>query len=543
MEIVDEEQRFNSGTAVLNEQSIKTYCLFINGKDVDSGKYEYFPYSEKAIVDYKTAYRIVACLKKGIYHPEADEYIYAKYCVADDDMNKQAIQAAYDAGKKFKYFPINVRRKILDDIHKNLLEKKEELLNLFVIEGHPRKLAEWEFSGMEKAYRSESLDFFRDELWSRINAKNEEIYLVRKPDGVVCVSPPKNASCSNSLTAGFALLGGNTIVLKPPLRMPLATIYLWREIVWKAAKDNGAPDGTINIILGNSKKITDEWLESPLVNDVIYFGNSEKGLEIGKQIYLAGKKPILELSGNDIMFVWKDADIGGAVNSLLDAFLGSTQICMVPKTAVIHSDIYKDFLDALVCEVKKLKVGLPSDPQTCLTPVMMIKEFYEFLEDALDKGAILACGGERVDHRGENAKDGIFINPSVLSIEDDCKALDMKIVKEENFFPLLPLVKMSGISDEDIFNKMVSMSNSNEYGLRTSLWIKSDLYTDKFMQAVNNSGLFRINSRHVDFSLYLSTHGGTGKTGGPCGEMNYVWQKTTHLQGISLMRERTSVAK
>ncbi|MFA6321537.1 MAG: aldehyde dehydrogenase [Candidatus Omnitrophota bacterium] len=518
---------------------MRTFTLLANGQDLDTGTYEYFPYADQVIKDFKTPYRIISSLKKGVNVPNADDYVYAKYCVGDNETNKKAIEAAYKASQKFRYFPVSIRRKILGDIHKNLLERKEELLNLFVIEGHPRKLCEWEFSGMEKAYRPESLNFFKSELWREIGRKsNETMYMVRKPDGVVCISPPKNAPCSNSLTAGFALLGGNTLIVKPPLRTPLATIFLWKEIVWKAAKDNGAPDGTINIVIGNSKKITDEWMGSPLINDIIYFGPSEKGLEIGKNIFLAGKKPILELSGNDMLFVWKDADIENAINSLLDAFLGSTQICMVPKAAIIHESIYDRFLKKFSDELKKMKVGLPSEPRTCLTPVMMMKEFNEFLEDALNKGAKLVQGGERVNYDGNKDERGVFINPAIVSIEGSDKALEMKVVREENFFPLLPLVKVRGSSDEDIFKKMITMANSNEYGLRTSLWVRSSLYTRKFIRYLHNSGLIRINSRHVDFSLFLSTHGGTGKTGGPYGEMNYIWQKTTHLQGISLTRDK-----
>jgi len=518
---------------------MRIFTLLVNGQDLDTGAYEYFPYTDQVIKDFKTPYKVISSLKKNISVPSANEYIYAKYCIDEDETNKKAIESAYNASQKFRYFPVSIRRKILGDIHKNLLEKKEELLNLFVVEGHPRKLCEWEFSGMEKAYRPESLDFFKDELWTEVGrGKNETMYLARKPDGVVCVSPPKNAPCSNSLTAGFALLAGNTLIVKPPLRTPLATIFLWKEIVWKAAKANGAPDGTVNIVIGNSKKITDEWIESPFVNDIMYFGTSEKGLEIGKRIYLAGKKPILELSGNDMLFVWKDADLDNAINSLLDAFLGSTQICMVPKAAIIHESIYDRFLKKFSVELRKMKVGLPSDPKTCLTPVMMMKEFNEFLEDAIEKGAKLIQGGEKVNYEGNKDNKGAFIIPAIVSIENGEKALEMKVVKEENFFPLLPLVKVKGSNDEDIFKKMMTIANSNEYGLRTSLWVKSSLYTRKFIRYIHNSGLIRINSRHVDFSLFLSTHGGTGRTGGPYGEMNYIWQKTTHLQGISLTRDK-----
>ena len=59
------------------------------------------------------------------------------------------------------------------------------------------------------------------------------------------------------------------------------------------------------------------------------------------------------------------------------------------------------------------------------------------------------------------------------------------------------------------------------------------------MEHIHNSGLLRINSRHAGFSPYIATHGGTGKSGGPYGEMNYVWEKTTHLQGVSLTRLET----
>ncbi|HJU03904.1 MAG TPA: aldehyde dehydrogenase family protein, partial [Nitrospiraceae bacterium] len=93
-----------------------------------------------------------------------------------------------------------------------------------------------------------------------------------------------------------------------------------------------------------------------------------------------------------------------------------------------------------------------------------------------------------------------------------------------------------GSKDTAIFKKMIHIANQNEYGLRVSAWATSRFYANKFSEHIQNSGLLRINSRHVGFPPYLATHGGTGKTGGPFGELNYVWQKTTHLQGVSLTR-------
>jgi len=526
---------------------MEKFTLLLNGQDLDTEVYEYFPYADKAISDFKSTFRVMTQLKTGKLlenSPDVNKYISAKYCVGKDDTNLKAIEAAYKASQHFRYFPVSARRKILYDIHKYLIQKKEELIKLLVIEGHPRKLAEWEFSGMEKAYRKESLDLFKDELWREVGRIGKEtMYWARKPDGVICLSPPKNASCSNSLTAGFVFLGGNTLIIKPPLKMPIATIFLWKEIVNEALKKNKVPEGTLNIVLGNSKKITEEWLSSPHVNDIIYFGDSETGLEIGKRAYEAGKKPILELSGNDMLFLWKDGDLEGAVDSSLDAFLGSTQICMVPKTIIVHEEVFDRFLNKLSNKVKNLKVGLPCNDDTCLTPVVLIDKFFEFMNDALAKGAKLLCGGNRTDHTGKIDQKGLYIQPTLVSIEDDKAALDMRCVKEENFFPLLPIIKINSsksgkLKDEEIFNKMINFANLNEYGLRASVWVNSYIYVRKFIKYLDSSGLLRVNSRHVDFSYYLSTHGGIRKTGGPFGEMNYVWQKTTHLQGISLTRNK-----
>jgi acyl-CoA reductase-like NAD-dependent aldehyde dehydrogenase len=528
---------------------MKKFTLLVNGQDLDTGVYEYFPYTDKKISDFKATFRTLTRLKTKKLSEDSEEvnkYIFAKYCVGKEDTNLKAIESAYKASQQFRYFPVSARRKILYDIHKYLIQKKEELIKLLIIEGHPRKLAEWEFSGMETAYRKESLDLFKDELWREVGRKGREsLYWARKPDGVVCISPPKNASCSNSLTAGFVFLGGNTLIIKPPLKMPIATIFLWKEVVNEALKENKVPDGTLNIVLGNSKQIMQEWISSPYVNDIIYFGDSQIGLDIGRRAFEAGKKPILELSGNDMLFVWKDCDIRGAINSSLDAFLGSTQICMVPKIIIVHEGIYDKFVNRFLDKVKSLKVGLPSDDNTYLTPVVMVEKFFDFLNDALEKGAKLLCGGKRVDHAGEINQQGLYIQPTLVGIEDDSAALDMRCVREENFFPLLPIIKISSdksgkLKDEEIFNKMVNLANHNEYGLRASVWVNSYIYTRKFIKYLDNSGLLRVNSRHVDFSYYLSTHGGVGKTGGPFGEMNYIWQKTTHLQGISLTRNKIS---
>jgi acyl-CoA reductase-like NAD-dependent aldehyde dehydrogenase len=315
-------------------------------------------------------------------------------------------------------------------------------------------------------------------------------------------------------------------------------------VVDDALRKNGAPKGTLNIVVGNTAKFINQWIADPSVNDIVYFGESNRGLEIGNKIYLAGKKPILELSGKDVMLIWEDCDLEAAANSLVDCFLGSTQICMVPKMALIHEGIYDSFVKVFVEKVRQLKVGLPSDPITCLSPVSKIGTFFAFLEDAIGKGAELLYGGQRLNYKGEPEGKGVYLQPTLLKIDDHLPLNEFRCIKEEIFFPLLPLVKVSGNSDthtrhhhtknEVIFEKMVKVVEDNEYGLRVSVWCRPNSLIRRFIRVIHNCGLLRINCRHVDFSMYLAAHGGTRRTGGPFGELNYFWLKTTHLQGISV---------
>ncbi len=520
---------------------MKTFTLLIDGKDLDTGRYGYFPYSDKLICNFKNTFRIITEIKTGKLQEdskEANEYIFGKYCLGDSEINQFAIESAYKAFQEFRKVSLATRKKLLLDCYDLLLKKKEELIKIMIIEGHPRKLAEWEFEGMRMGTCPETIDFYFKQARHEIGRYNKEIlYWSRKPDGVVCMTTPANASASDSYNGILVLVTGNTIVVRPSLGAPLSTLFLWREVVYEAIVKNNCPLGTVNLVVGNPKKIMDEWLESVYVNDIVFFGDSKRGLEIGTKIFRAGKKPILELSGNDILVVWKDGDLNKASDSLLDCFLGSTQICMVPKISLIHHKVYNDFSRTMIEKTKTIKASLPTALDTILAPVGKIKDYFDFLNDALAKGAKILYGNERINYLNCPDPEGVYLRPTLLEVPDINKAIEMRCVKEEIFFPLLPLIVVTG-TDEEVFKKIIQFVNKHNYGIRTSLWISSAKYTRKFAKQLDNCGMLRINSRHIAFSPYLSTHGGTCKSGGPFGEMNYFWQKTSHLQGVSRMVDR-----
>lgn len=515
--------------------SLPTITLLINGLEVDTGIYDYQPYVEKLLTEPIHTNFVLKSLRQGEIVEDVSSYVYGRYCIADEKHFNAAIQSAYNASLTYKNFDVDRRTQIIVNIHNNLQKYKDNYINLLIAEGHPMRLAEWEVHGMLKGTSPETVHFYRMNLEVTLGVdKNERILLCRKPDGVVCLSTPKNAPSSISVIGVFALMAGNTIIVKPPLSIPISTVYFWKEIVYKSALENGAPPGVVNIVIGSSQKIFQGWLNSPLINDVIYIGDSKKGLEAGRQIYLSGKKPILELSGNDKVFIWKDAEIDKSTDALLECFMGSSQICMVPKMAFIHQNIFDEFINIFMRKVEILKPGLPSDPDTILSPVGKIADFKKTLDDALQKGGKLLCGGNKINNFGVIDVKGVFIQPTVVSFEDRQVSKSILCFSEENFFPLLPIINVTGRDDVEVFKKMIDFTQIDDFGLRLSVWANSESYIDKFVTNIMPGGIIRVNSSHVDFSLYLSNNGGTGKSGGPFGEMTYIWQKTTHLQGISI---------
>ena len=351
-----------------------------------------------------------------------------------------ALKAAHSARREWARVDLDTRLQLLPRLHARLTERYDELLAILISEGHPRRLAEWEIAGVLTATGEQTVSFYRSQLEQRFDTPDHSLSLLRKPDGVVCLNPPQNAAATNSALGAAALAAGNTLVVKAPRTSPLGVAFVYRELVAPILEDLGAPPGTLNVVSGPTGPMLRQWLASPYVNDVMFFGDSNVGLEFGAECVARGKKPVLELSGNDTVVVWHDADLDGAVEALTECFYGSGQICMVPKYALVHPDIADDLLGRLIARCRELRPGYPEDPEVLLSPVLKIDRFQEVLAEARQLGGRVLCGGERVDVDGVRSVNGVFVEPTVLRVDGLREARRMQAVREETFFPLLSVI-------------------------------------------------------------------------------------------------------
>lgn len=513
---------------------MRSFPLHIGGRAVDARGWTYVADAEALIRDPRRAFQAKRSMELGRPVADEDVALLAGRCGAgSDEDNLDAIAAASEASRVFGRTSLEWRRELGHALNARMRECLDDFVDVLVAEGHPRRLAAWEADGIVQASSRESLDWSFGQIAQRFDDGERAMLLTRKPDGVVCINPPQNAAAANAALGLMALLAGNTLVVKAPRTSPLGVMYLYSEVALPVLEAHGAPPGTVNLVSGYSKRILKAWLESPLVDDVMFFGESITGIKFGAECVARGKKPILELSGNDAFCVWRDADLAAAAGTLTESFYGSSQICMVPKQALVHPAIASEFVDELVSKVAEIRPAFPSDPEAVLSPVLKMDRFFDLLGEARQAGCDMLCGGDRVDVSGQPAVDGVFIAPTVVLVRGLELARELRCVTEETFFPLLPVVVPEPDDDSALLERILDWMNSNPYGLRNSVWARDEGVVSTFAVGLRNGGLLKVNDSHIGFSSYLATHGGTGLTGGPFGELHYPLFRTSHLQGIA----------
>jgi acyl-CoA reductase-like NAD-dependent aldehyde dehydrogenase len=516
---------------------MRTYRLYIGGQDVEGSGHVHSLPAGMMLTDFFSAVTLKRRLDRGAV-PGPGTPVLARCDTAAREHIEAAVRAARAAAAGWGRLPLEHRLGLISRFHDRLTARMDEFIRLLTGEGHPLRFATIEAAGIYDATAPAAVAFYRGQMTSEVSTPERRLLLVRKPDGVVGLNPPQNAAAINS-TVGVAILAaGNSLVLRAPQSAPAGVHFLFREIVAPVLEELGAPPGTLNIVTAPSAVTLRCWIDSPLVDDIFYFGDSIRGMTLACECMANGTKAILELAGNDGIVVWRDADPQRAASALCESFIGSGQVCLVPKFAILHPAIADEVISHLLAQVRDIRPALPDDPSAWLSPVLKSDRYFELLARSVEDGAAMLCGGYRCDLDGIRDEAGIFIAPTVLRIDGMETAQQMEVVREETFFPLLPVIVPSGgAGDDRLLSSVLEMLNANRYGLRNSLWSSDERVIDRFCSELNTGGLLKVNDSHVGTVAPMPAHGGTGLSGGPFGGANFPMLSTTHAQGISIGRD------
>lgn len=516
---------------------VLTYGSYVGGKDIHGDSWVHVLSARAIFEDSFASLRLKRDLDRGAVTLSSVEpgAVVGRVAIADEATAALALTSAAAAAAGWRSFPVAHRIEYLTQIRERMLDNADAIIGMLTAEGHPLELARWEFGGFVEMCEKPTREFLRGQLWSEYRTGDGRLRIVRRqPDGVVCANPPANAPLASALLVSTCVAAGNAVVVRAPRAAPLGVTYVLRDIVAPTLDELGAPPGTVNVVCGDPAQLLRQWLNSPLVDDIMYFGSVQSGLELEKQCVAAGKKPILELAGNDVVVVWSDANLDAAAAAVTESFFGSGQLCMIPNQVLVHPAVADDLIARIVAKARAMRPGYPDREGVVLAPVLHHDRFRATLADALDKGATVVTGGGSMDLDGTAADTGFFLEPTVVRVAGLATARRLDAVREETFFPLIPVIVPGPGTDAQLLDAFIGFVNSNVYGLRNSLWARDRTVVDSYLANVTNGGLLKINESHIGFAAPLPSHGGTGLTGGVFGEANYPMLRTSHLQGVAI---------
>lgn len=386
----------------------------------------------------------------GVLNPATEEVV--GLCpIATEQQLDDAVNAATAAFKIWSQVPDEERSAVCGKIAAVIGEHADELATLLTQEqGKPLSGAKMEIGGCGAwAGYTGGLS-----IPDKVLQDDDKSWIIqtRKPIGVVGSITPWNFP----LLIGIwhivpAIRTGNTAIIKPSPFTPLSTLRMV-EII-----NTVLPPGVLNCVAGKDE--LGQWMTNhPNIQKIIFTGSIQTGKKVMSSSANSLKRLTLELGGNDASIVLDDADPKKIATGIIaGAFMNNGQVCAALKRLYVPASLYDELCDELTTAAQGVKMGNGLDEgvqQGPLANKMQFDKVMSLLEDATENGGRVLCGGEAP------AGPGYFLPYTLVADVTD----GMRIVDEEQFGPLLPIIKYEKLDDA------IKSANGLDSGLGGSVW-------------------------------------------------------------------------
>jgi acyl-CoA reductase-like NAD-dependent aldehyde dehydrogenase len=395
---------------------------------------------------------------------------------ADRAQLDEAVAAAKAAFPTWSATPLRRRGALLVKLAEALEAEQDEFAHLLTEEhGRPLPQAQWEIAHSIAVLRYfATLDLPLEVLKED---GTQKVVRQHRPLGVVAAITAWNVPMILlTIKVAPALLAGNTVVAKPAPTAPLTTLK-FGELCARIL-----PPGVVNVIVDQNDLGT-ALTSHPDVAKVAFTGSTATGKKVMAGAAGTLKRLTLELGGNDAAIVLDDADPKEVAPKIYAAAtLVSGQGCIAIKRVYVHESLYDAVCDELGRLARETVVGDGLEPGTQMGPLQNKAQFERvkgFLEDARQNGTIVAGGGVL-------EREGYFVQPTIVRDIPD----DARLVREEQFGPVLPVLRFTDIDD------VVARANDTDFGLGGSVW-SSDRERAFRVATRINSGMVWVN-KHLD---------------------------------------------
>lgn len=318
--------------------------------------------------------------------------------------------------------------------------------------------------------------------------------VLRVPVGPVAAFTPWNFPVNlPARKLGGALAAGCSVIIKPAEETPASCMELVRVF-----QDAGLPPGVLNMVLGHPAEISDHLIASTEIAKISFTGSTPVGRVLAEKSAHYLKRYTAELGGHAPVIVCADADpVAVAKLAVAAKFRGAGQVCASPIRFLVHHSLFAEFRDAFVAGAQALKVGSGLEPGVQMGPLVAqrrVLEMEALVADALECGAKLLCGGQRID------RPGYFFEPTLI----EGAPLMCRVQQQEPFGPI-------GLLDPfDDLDDAIASANALPYGLAAYAFTRDLVGADRLSRGLH-AGMVGIN--HFGVSQPETPFGGLKDSG------------------------------
>jgi malonate-semialdehyde dehydrogenase (acetylating) / methylmalonate-semialdehyde dehydrogenase len=374
---------------------------------------------------------------------------------ADVDAAVKAAEAAFPAWSET---PPVVRARTMFAF-RDLLEKHFEELARLVTTEHGKTLQESRGS-MRRAIECVEVACGGPSMLMGYGLENIatdiDCMVMRQPIGVCAAIAPFNFPAMVPLWfLPFAVVCGNTFVLKPSEQVPLSQKRMF-ELLEKC----GLPPGVVNLVNGG-REVVEAICDHPGIRAVSFVGSTPVARAVYQRGTQAGKR-VQSLGGaKNFIIVMPDADLDRAMPIIGESFYGCAgERCLAGSVLLPVGSIHREVTDRMVAVAEGMKVGDGLEPDVDMGPVISAKHrerVLGYVERGKSEGAKLVTNGPR-----KLPDEGFFVAPMVF---DGVKP-SMTIGHEEIFGPVATVNAVKDL--DEAFKIMYAHPNANATSIFTS---------------------------------------------------------------------------
>jgi aldehyde dehydrogenase (NAD+) len=353
------------------------------------------------------------------------------------------------------------------------------------------------------------------------SSQDTHLYVETEPVGVVSLITPWNYPIAiPAWKMAPALAAGNAVAFKPATTASVTAVALV-----EALEEAGLPDGVVNLVVGPGSEVGDVFASDDRVDAVSFTGSRGVGNTVYENAAPDQKRVQLEMGGKNPTVVMPDADLEEAVGIVGAGAFGVTgQACTACSRAIVHEDVYDEFVDAIVEYAESLALG-PGLDDPGMGPQHSQSELdgtLDYIQTGREEGATLETGGGQPDD--DALAEGYFVEPTVFSDV----GRDDTIAYHEIFGPVLAVMPVSS------FDEAVAVANDVEQGLSASIVTDDLSQAHRFVSEVD-AGVVKTNEKttglelHVPFGGLKASSSETYREQGDAGLDFYTITKTVYM--------------